>query len=222
MILRPKRGQRGNEIIEFALVISFLVPLFMYMFIAGMNLIRVIQCTQICRDLGNLYIHGIDFSTYAAEQIALRLSQGFGLQIGSSFSGNDATNDGNGGNGFVVLSEIMFVGTGACASLPAGTGCTNQNKYVYIQRMDFGNVGLQFNGTTVKSAFGTPTATISASGNVQNYLTDSNAVAVNFAGVLQTQLVDQQVIYISETFFGSPDLGISAYPGGGVYSRTFF
>jgi hypothetical protein len=53
-------------------------------------------------------------------------------------------------------------------------------------------------------------------------LTDAGAVAPNFGILLQTQLVDQQVIYASETFFASPDLGISAYPGGGLYSRTFF
>jgi hypothetical protein len=222
MTTRRKPRERGTEILEFALLIMFFVPMFLWMFIAGMNLIRMIQCTQICRDLGNLYIHGIDFSTYAAQQIGARLSQGYGLQIGSSFTGNDATNGGNGGNGLVVLSEIMFVGAGACASLPPGVGCTNQNKYVFLQRIDFGNVALKFNSTTVSSPLGNPTATISASGIVQNYLTDAGAVAPNFGILLQTQLVDQQVIYASETFFASPDLGISAYPGGGLYSRTFF
>jgi hypothetical protein len=222
MILRRRKGQRGNELVEFALVVSFLVPLFLWMFIAGMGLLRMIQATQVCRDLGSLYIHGIDFSSYPAQQIAVRLSQGFGLQIGASFNGNDATNDSNAGNGWVVMSEVMFVGAGACASLPSGKTCTNQNQYVFIQRIDFGNIGLKFNGTTVKSGFGTPTATISTSGNVQNYLTDPGAVAPNFANVLQTQLVDQQVIYIAETFFGMPDLAISAFPAGGLYSRTFF
>lgn len=221
-MLRHRKRERGNELIEFALVVAFLVPLFLWMFIAGMNLIRMIQITQICRDLGSLYIHGIDFSTYAAQQVALRLSQGYGLQIGSSFVGNSATNDGNAGNGFIVLSQVMFVGSGACASLPLGTTCTNQNKYVFIERIDFGNKALQFSGTTVRSSLGTPTATISPTGSVQNYLTDSGAVAANFASLLQTQLADQQVIYVSETFFASSDLGISAYPGGGLYSRTFF
>jgi hypothetical protein len=222
---RRASRQRGNEIFEFAVYAALIVPLFLWVFVTGMNLLRMIQTTQICRDIGNLYIHGVDFSTFPAEQIAQRLAQGYGLNVGAGFAGgvtNMYNNDGNGGNGWVVLSEVMYVGAATCATLPAGTVCTNQNKYVYIQRIDFGNRSVQFNGTTVASAVGTPAATINAYGMVQNYLTDSNAVAPNFGNFLQTQLADGQWIYIAETFFTSPDLGFSAYPAGGVYSRTFF
>jgi len=225
--MAPRRAsrQRGNEIIEFAVYAALIVPLFLWVFVTGMNLLRMIQTTQICRDIGNLYIHGVDFSTYSAEQIAQRLAQGYGLNVGSGFTGgvtNMYNNDANGGNGWVVLSEVMYVGAATCATLPVGTVCTNQNKYVYIQRIDFGNSGVQFNGSTVASAIGTPSATINAYGMVQNYLTDPNAVATNFGNFLQTPLADGQWIYVSETFFASTDLGISAFPAGGVYSRTFF
>jgi hypothetical protein len=77
--------QRGNEIIEFAVYAALIVPLFLWTFVTGMNLLRMIQTTQICRDIGNLYIHGVDFSTYPAEQIAQRLAQGYGLNVGSVF-----------------------------------------------------------------------------------------------------------------------------------------
>ena len=40
---RRARKQRGNEMIEFALLSVFLVPLLLWTFIAGMNLIRLIQ-----------------------------------------------------------------------------------------------------------------------------------------------------------------------------------
>jgi hypothetical protein len=222
---RRANRQRGNEILEFALYAAFMVPLFLWVFVTGMNLLRMIQCTQICRDIGNLYIHGVDFSTYPAEQIAQRLAQGYGLNVGAGFSGgvtNMYNNDGNGGNGWVVLSEVMYVGAATCASLPVGTACTNQNKYVYLQRIDFGSSSVQFNGSTVASAVGTPTATINSSGLVQNYLTDAGAVAPNFGNFVQTQLADGQWMYVAETFFASPDLGVSAYPAGGVYTRTFF
>ena len=76
--------------------------------------------------------------------------------------------------------------------------------------------------TTVQSALGTPTATINSQGYVQNYLGDPGAVASNISSLLQTQLTDGQVIYVAETFFASTDLGLSAYPAGGVYSRVFF
>ena len=64
---RRRKNQRGNEMIEFALMAVFLVPLLLWMFVNGMNLIRMIQCTQICRDIGNQYIHGLDFSTSSAQ-----------------------------------------------------------------------------------------------------------------------------------------------------------
>ena len=220
--IRRSKRQRGNEMIEFALVLALLGPLFLWVFVNSMNLLRMIQTNEICRDIGILYIQGMDFSTWLAQSVAQTLSQGYGLQIGSSFTGNNATNDGNSGNGWVVLSEVMYVGTGSCSTLPSGTTCTNQGQYVYLQRFDFGNANLIFNGHGVVSQVGTPTATINSSGYVQNYLTDAGAQAPNFHQFMQTQLSDGQIIFVSETFFASPDLGFSSYPGGGVYSRTFF
>jgi hypothetical protein len=219
---RRGRKEHGNEIIEFALVLALLGPLFLWTFVNSMNLLRLIQTNQICRDIGNLYIHGMDFSTWLGQSVAQRLAQGYGLNVGSNFAGNNSTNDANTGNGWVVLSLIMYAGNGSCSTLPNGTTCTNQGKYVYLQRMDFGNKNLMFNGTSVQSALGTPTATMNTSGWTANYLTDPNAVSPNFANFLQTQLLDGQIIYVAETFFASPDLGFSSYAGGGVYSRTFF
>ncbi len=217
---RRSHSERGSEIIEFALLASLLIPLLLWVFVSGMNLIRMIEASQVCRDVGNLYIHGVDYTTYAAQQTATRLATGFGMQIGSSFTGNNNANDGNAGNGWMVLSQIMYVGSTACATLPSGTACTNQGKYVFLQYIDVGNKSLTFSGRSVSSALGTPTATINSYGYVQNYLTDSGAVASGAANLIT--LADTQVAYVSETFFASPDLGLASYPGGGVYNRTFF
>ena len=224
---RRSRRQRGNEIIEFALLSVFLVPLLIWTVIVGLDLIRLIQTQQICREVGTLYIRGVDYSTYSAQVVASRLSQGYSLQVGSGFAGgvtNQYNNDQNTGNGWVVLSELMYVGntgTGSCSTLPVGTACTNHNQYVYLQRIDFGNSTLTINGTTVQSAIGNSTATQNASGYIANYLTDAGAVAPNFSSFLQTGLADGQVIYVVETFFASPDLGFSSIGGGGMYSRNF-
>jgi hypothetical protein len=215
------RRQRGYEIIEFGIMAIFLIPTFLWVFINGMNLIRFIQCNQICRDIGVLYMEGVDFSTYAAQEVASTLAQGYGLSIGSSYSGNTYDNDSNSGNAWIILSEVMYVGTSACSALPTGTTCTNSGKYVYIMRVDFGNKNLTINGNTMQSAIGNPSsATINAEGYVQNYLTDVNAVAT-YAGNYIT-LSDTQVAYVSEAFFSSPTLDFSAYPGGGITARTFF
>ena len=217
------RFERGNEIIEFALFGAVLAPMMMWVFVAGMNLIRTNQCWEITRAVGKLYISGVDFSTYQAQQIAARLGSAYGLQIGSSFTGNNAANDLNGGNGYVVLSEIMFVGTASCASLAAGITCVNQNHYVFLQRVDFGNKNLQINGSTVQSAIGSPTgATLTAPGKVQNYLTDTHAAASNVGNYLTTQLADGQIAYVVEVWFSSPSLAsFSATLGSGVHSLQF-
>jgi hypothetical protein len=210
--------------IEFALLSVFLVPLLLWTFIAGMNLIRVIQAEQICREYASLYIGGVDFSTYTAESLAVTLAQGYGLNVGTGFSSgvtNMYDNDTNGGNGYVVISKIMYVGSSTCASLPSGTTCTNENQYVYVQRIDFGNNGLTINGATATSALGTPSATETAYGYVENYLTDSGAVAANFGSFLNTALTDGQVINVVETWFASPQLGFAAPSGGGMYARVF-
>ena len=217
-----RRRSRGSEIVEFAVFAVFMVPLFIWVFVTGMNLLRFIQCTEIVRDIGVQTVGGVDYSTYAAQTVAQRLSQGYGMNIGSSFTGNDATSDSSAGNVLVMISQIMYVGASSCAPLPAGTTCTNQNQYVFLRQTYFGNKELQFNGTQVQSAFGAMTATMNAAGYVQNYLTDSKAACPNMANFMQTTLGDGKYAYVVEGFFASPDLNFSAYPGGGIYVRTFF
>src|SRR5579862_3848510 len=156
----PRRNavQSGSEIVEFALLASFLIPTFLWMFVNSMNLIRMIEANQVTRDIGDLYIHGVDYSTWEAQSVAQKLSQGFGLQIGGSFAGNESNNSGNGGNAYIVVAEIMYIGSGSCSSLPTGVSCTNENKYVFVQYLRYGNAALTINGAQVASAMGTPSA----------------------------------------------------------------
>jgi len=213
---RRRARQSGQEIIEFGLVTLLYVPLLLGTFVTGMNLIRNIEVTHVCRDLGNMYIHGADFSTWAMQNQAARLAVGLGLNVGSSFAGNQNTNNTATGRGVVIVSQVTFVGTPSCtAALPAS--CTNQNQYVFTQRIVFGNAGLR------TSNYGSPTgAVINSAGVVQNPVTDFAARATNFSTNLQTQLNDGQFIYIVEVYFDSPDLAVSSLSPGGVYSRVFF
>ena len=218
------RNQRGNEIIEFALIAVLLVPTFLWVFINGMNLVRFNQSTEINRDLGSLYIKGTDFSTYPPQQLAVRLAQGYGLTV-SSFTGNQHTNNSGSGNGYVVFSQIMYVGsTSGHTCQGASPSCVNANSYVYLQRIDFGNAGLQFNGVTVASKLGgnVGSATINTSGLVQNYLTDPNTVATSMPSLVPSTYADGQVAYVVETFFATPTMDFSGLPTGGLYGRTFF
>jgi hypothetical protein len=230
---RRRKTQSGQEIIEFALVAILLVPTFLGTFIVGMNLIRSIQCNQMCRDLTDMYIHGADFSTYAMQTMAQRLAQGLNLQIGSSFAGNSASNTGNSGNGLVTVTQIMYVGSTTdpnCVAVGAGN-CTNTNSFVFTQQIVFGN-GTLANSNT--QSLGTPAgATLTNSGIVQNPVTDSNAKLPSAAQTAmqslwqttnngQMPLQDGQVAYVVETYFQSPDLSVGALSGNGVYARYFF
>jgi hypothetical protein len=230
---RRKKTQSGQEIMEFALVALLLIPTFLASFIVGMNLIRSIQCNQMCRDLTDMYIHGADFSTYAMQTMAQRLAQGLNLQIGSSFTGNSNSNTSNTGNGLVTVTQIMYVGTTSqpnCVAAGAGN-CTNANSFVFTQQIVFGNGTL---ANSVTQSLGTPTgATLTTAGIVQNPVTDSHAKLPTAAQSAmqslwqttsngQMPLEDGQVAYVVETYFQSPDLSVGALSGNGVYARYFF
>jgi hypothetical protein len=230
---RRKKTQKGQEIIEFALMAFIFVPLFLGSFVVGMNLIRSIQCNQVTRDLVDMYIHGADFSTSAMQQEAQRLAQGLNLQVGSSFTGNQQANTANSGNGLVTVTQIMWVGSTTSASCVAvgAANCTNHDSFVYTQQIQFGN-GTLSNANTVTAS--TPSgATINSAGIVQNYITDSHAKLPSAAqsamqslwaangGTGQSALSDQQVVYMVECYFQSPDLNVGALSGNGVYARYF-
>jgi hypothetical protein len=234
---RRKKTQKGQEILEFALVAVLFMPMFLGAFVVGMNLIRSIQANQVCRDLDSMFIHGGDFSTYAMQQEAQRLAQGLNLQIGGSFAGNEQSNTGNSGNGIVTVTQIMYIGSTTSTSCVAvgGSKCTNHDSFVYTQQIQFGN-GALANANTV--TVGTcPMAVVNSSGIVQDYITDSRAALLGsaqanmkslwqssslVAGGTATALTDQQVVYIVEGYFQSPDLSVSALSGNGVYARYFF
>jgi hypothetical protein len=230
---RRRRTQSGQEILEFGLVAVLLVPMLIGAFVVGMNLIRSIQCNQVCRDLDSMYIHGGDFSTYPLQQEAQRLAQGLNLQIGSSFAGNEQSNTGNAGNGLVTVSQVMWIGgtTSANCIAVGASKCTNANSFVYTQQIQFGN-GTLANSNTVTMGQ-CPTAIMNTSGVVQNYVTDAQA---QLAGAAQTNLqalwqvnngtttalTDGQVAYVVETYFQSPDLTVGSLSGNGVFARYFF
>jgi hypothetical protein len=254
--VRRKKTQGGQEIFEFALAMVWIfVPLFIGAFIVGMNLIRSIQANQVCRDLDDMYIHGADFSTYPIQQEAQRLAQGLNLQIGNSFAGNEAgatANTGNSGSGLVTVTQIMWIGnnmSNSCLSV-APQACTNASSFVYTQQIQFGN-STYANSSTV-TVGQCPNAILNSSGVVQssvnngvisNYITNAQAALPASAQTAMqalwqsgpagtTPLVDQQVVYIVETYFASPggisgSVGIPSasnpgYVNTGVYARYFF
>jgi len=203
---RRGKGQRGVELVEFALTSLFLLPILLGTIVTGMNLIRANQCTHLVRSIGSLYIHGVDFSLSASKDLAVRLARGLNLQ------NNPAS-----GAGVIILSQVTFIGDATCAANNlAGLTCTNRNQYVLTQRLTIGNTSLR------TSSVGTPTAVINPAGMVQNYVTDPGARAsTSFASLWNPQLADGQYVYAVEGFFTGISLG-GVNPSGGMYSRHFF
>jgi hypothetical protein len=234
-IKRVGKGERGNEIVEFALIASFFAPMLLGTFVVGMNMLKSIAVNHVVRDLDDMYIHGADFSTSSFQQVALRLGSQINLQAPAFASGtsNIQSNTGSTGDGLIWVTKFMYVGATTdpnCASVGSGK-CVNHDRFVYLQRVVFGNSKLT---SQQQSTLGDASlATISSSGAVQNYLTDSGAqlpaaaqTAMNSLWQTnqngQQPLGDGDVIYVVEGYFQSPSLSVSSMSGKGVYARYFF
>jgi len=195
-------------VIEFSFAVLFLVPLLLGVFVFGFRLIRSLEMTQITRDLGHMYIEGVNFRNSGPIQNAQTLATGFNLT---------AT-----GTSIVILSEIKVEQQADCdAALiaPAGTPCANLNKPVFIEQLTIGNTG------SGQSPFGTPPVT--TVNGVTNRVTTVNqarnpaAVANGFNAVLA--LNAGEIAYLAEMVNLTPDLNIPGLSGTPlVYARTIF
>ncbi len=197
-------NQKGNTIVEFALVSMFLIPLMLGTVNVGMNLSRSIQVTQVSRDAGHMYVRFVDFSLDGNKDIIVRLAHGLGMTR-------------NGGNGKVTLSKVLFIGELECAAGGLTIGqCPNYNLPVITQRQVVGNPSLH------SSALGEPNSgLLDAEGNVADYLTESSARAINFNNILALQA--GEFAYVSEAFFASPEYDFPGFfEDSKSYARTIF
>jgi len=206
------RKERGNALLEFAAVSIVVIPLFFGMVAAGIQLGRMNEAVQICRDAAHMYARGVDFSQVANQNILVNLATGTGMTV-------------SGGNGVIVMSQIVKVYQADCTAAGLTSGqCANLNQLVFINRMVTGNSGLR------PSNYGTPpSAYIDSLGNIaaSDYLTRSNLVVT---GGLTTELTnsgltlnDGDIAYLTEFYESMPDLSfLGASGSGGVYAKAIF
>jgi len=205
------KGRRGLAVIEFTLSMIVLLPLLLGTLIFGFRLIRAIEMQQITRDLGHMYLEGVNFRQAGAQQSAQTLASGFNLT---------AT-----GTSLVILEKVKKEQQADCdagnPASPPGTPCTNLNKIVFIEQLTIGNT------TAGSSAFGTPpfapsppaqlTYTVSAASQANN----PSAVAAGFSGVMT--LNGGETAYVAEMINQTPDLNIPGFSGQPlVYARSIF
>ncbi|MBS1824872.1 MAG: hypothetical protein JST93_06100 [Acidobacteria bacterium] len=208
------RKQSGSSLLEFALFSIFLIPLFMGTVTTGVGLGKSIQVSQIARDAGHMFVRQVDFSQATNKDIIVRLSQGLNMTVA-------------GGNGAVVLSQVLMIGPTECAAagLNAGT-CTNMNFPVITQRLVIGNTGL------FTSQIGNPAANIITSDGTitpNNYLTNTTCRASTLSTggtnptVGQLTLNNAERTFIAEAYFRVPELSfLNNNSPINLYARNYF
>jgi hypothetical protein len=201
-----RRGQRGNTVIEFAIVISFLALLLMGTFSVGMTLTKSVQAGVVARDAGAMFMRYVDFTLSGNRDMLVRLANGMNMST-------------SGGNGVVIMTQIQMIGTTECAAGGLSTGaCPNYNRPVVIKRMIVGNT------TLYTTTFGNPTPSlIQSDGTITttNYLNDTSVRADAFSAVMT--LNAGEYAYVSEAYFKTPEIDMPGFRDNTyVYQRNIF
>jgi len=209
---KRNRNEKGNGLLEFAAVSIVVIPLFFGMVGAGIQLGRMDEAVQICRDAAHMYARGVDFSQTANQNILVSLATGSGMTT-------------SGGNGVMIMSQIIQVYQADCTAAGLNAGqCSNLNQLVFVSRLVTGNSGLR------SSNYGTPpSALVNAQGNIaaSDYLTKPSLV---LTGGMTTELTnsglilnDGDIAYLTEFYESTPDLSFLGASGtGGVYAKAIF
>jgi Flp pilus assembly protein TadG len=197
-------AQRGNSLLEFALVSVFLIPILVSTISIGFNTARAIQVTQVIRDAAHMYARFVDFSLSPNQQLLVRLASGLGMTQ-------------TGGTGVIILSKVTYIADSDCTGGGLTTAqCTNRNNYVVMNRIVIGNPSFH------ASNFGTPLSnSLDAKGDTIDYLRDTSVRAGNFGSILA--LNSGEFAFVAEGFFrGSswtvPSTGI----GNDINARWIF
>lgn len=177
---RARKAQSGNTIIEFAIVLSFLIPMFAGAFTIGMGLTKAIQVSNVTWDAVILMVtantnaqSGLDLSQAQNQTILVQAAQGLGMnQAGTE-------NPSSTGNAEVILSQVVMVGPTECSNAgltPNATApfwssgnCPNFGTYAFEYRVVIGNTAQG------SSALGNPGVAVAANGTISAGNIASNA-----------------------------------------------
>jgi Flp pilus assembly protein TadG len=189
-----RRAQRGNVLVEFALLFPFLTSMLAGGFTIGMSLTKAVQCSQLCRNANVLMVRSIDLSTLANQQLLLRTGTGLGLNVAGT--NNPDVN----GNGTVILTKVVRVGDSACyngiANWNGNPGtCPNHGQYVIAQRIVIGNTSRWPSATgPIGSSY------LDSKGQVSeaNIASNSTCKATGFPDIVE--LANDEFTYVSEVF----------------------
>jgi len=180
---------------EFALVAPFLLAMLIGSFVLGLGMVKALQAQQVNRNAGILFMKYVDMSLASNQEIVVRTAAGLNMTR-------------TGGNGRVILSQVLRVGATEClAGGFTSTGaCPNFDQYVFTKRIYFGNNGLTNSaGASLGSRLGNPRdGILQPDGGIliNDFLTDPTA-RVNW---FPMNMAYGEFCFVSETWFVMPEL----------------
>jgi hypothetical protein len=223
MHIMNRRKERGGSIMEFALIMTVLGPMIIGVGVLGIDMIRTEQTTQLAREAGYMFSHGIDFS----EPGNLTILANIGAPLGLSTTAGS-------GSAEVILSALIYVDDNECSAAGAvdadgnPSGCNNFGKWVFAQRLVIGNSSVRSSSLGSPLSSGPTGVTIdSTTGLISpaQYATQVGAVATfnsvnpysDVDGVV-TGLPSRQYLFIAEAagtaFTLPPFSGMATYSYG--------
>jgi len=225
---RVIQRESGNTILEFSIVMTFLLPMLAGAFTIGMAVTKAIQVSNVARDAVVLMVtatenpsSGLDLSQTQNQRIIVRAAQGLGMA-------SDAQNDPSStGKGVVILSRVVLVGPTECSLgvVPVPTGappwntgnCPNYGSYVFEYRVVIGN------GTRWSSVLGNPGGPVQSNGTITASDIASNAadIAPNFHSVMGITLTPSTFALVAEMYADVSYLNFfSVLPSPVLYARS--
>jgi hypothetical protein len=207
--IRGKK-ERGNTMIEFAVVMPFWLAVLFGTIALGTNLTRAIQTVQVSRDLANMYARGTDFSSAGFQN----LITGDGGASASLVQGMDLS---AGGNAVIYLSQVRHVYS---TDADCGGICGNAGKDVHVNQVVFGNASL----FTSYLGSGPAASDLDAHHNTKNPTTLAADKTNQHALFPASYPVpgNGAVAFVVEVFVASQDVKFLGFSNAGNYSRAIF
>jgi len=204
---RKRSGERGVSILEFALIVIPMVFMLFGVVVIGVDLGRAVQVAQIARDADSMFSRGVPFYSTSAQNFLIQLGQNMNLQS-------------SGGDGLVILSKIQSIPDTTVCGAPGSANYSTCTTYTnaLVQRIQIGNTAISGSATRFPTA---GTVTYDSLDQVNNYLTNTNAVVPNFSSSLALQ--PNEISYVAEAYFQTNTVSLGVIQTSpGIYAQAFF
>jgi len=178
------RDKRANVMLEFAVLLPFLVMMVIGTFAVGLMFDRHLTEGQLARNAANMFARGIKFNSTQNKQLLSKAATSMNLNA-------DGT-----GDTVVYLTALTRVALDAtCFVAGSSVPCANRGMVVIAQRYVVGNTSIRV------SDYGEPGAgNIDSEGNVFNYEHESYAVAAAPAAIADpaSGIKDGEFVYAAD------------------------